>query len=346
MKKIISVICALAMVCLSAPAFAAEGDAFSEDSSTFSMTTALKVLTSFLGMDKDSARTAFEGAGFEVLMQEHYDKPLDDHSHTSGYTLASGNMTVRGTERSVLVVSVAGTGNGEWYSNFDFAGETGNDCAYAENFMAAAQDIFDGIQGEIAKVESPVVVACGYSRGAACANLLGTLLDGVLPVEDVYVYTFATPNTLRGGDNEYTNIFNIVNVNDCVTGMPLAQWGFSRAGTDIALRDDSVDATPVHRLFFEMLGVCPEIGDYYEKQLDGITLYQLFQTVAGVLSGDNDATSALQTQMTSDAEGELAPLMASLAALLTPDAESGTIGMFSQHMPNVYAQLMMSYSAE
>ena len=146
---------------------------------------------------KKDTSALFEDMGFAVLQQEHYDKPVTDHSHTSAYTVAAGQASVRGETRNLIVITIRGTADGEWYSNFDFAAGTGNDCAYAENFYEAAEDIFASAKAALGKYESPVVLVTGYSRGAACANLLGVLLDEAYGKEDVYVYTFATPNTVH-----------------------------------------------------------------------------------------------------------------------------------------------------
>jgi len=52
-------------------------------------------------------------------------------------------------------------------------------------------------------------------------------------IDDVYAYTFATPNNTYYSKefvNGYTNIFNIVSKDDIVPSVPLSAWGFGRYG--------------------------------------------------------------------------------------------------------------------
>ena len=348
MKKFFAALMALVMLgacaCAENAAMAFPG-AFNHPSDEFSMSTAFTVLSSFMPQSETEAAGMFRAQGFEILKQDHYNKPLSDHSHTSGYTLAAGEMEIRGEVRKTAVITIRGTSDGEWYSNFDIAPEGRGEALYAENFMAATQDIFDSIKPELDKMESPVIIATGYSRGAACANLLGMLLDDVYGSEDVYVYTFATPNTVRTDCTSYTNIFNLVNMNDMITRMPPAQWGFSRAGVDIELRDENFVNTPMHMMFMEMLGLCPDIDSYYDARHsltgpglsdDGATTHEIFQLLAGMLTGEAEPSAQLQALMESAAENPN-DFTATLGLFMT--SGDGGSGM-NQHMPDAYIPLM------
>ena len=345
MRKILCALLALAL--LSVPAFAEGGQfAIPHESAVFSMETAFSALRLAEPQTAADARALFEGMGYSVLRQENYGKAASDHAHTSAYTVAAGEAEIRGEARTLVVISIRGTADGEWYSNFDFAGETGADSQYAENFMAAAQSIFDAAKPDIDSYENPVVLATGYSRGAACANLLGVLLDEAYDPGDVYVYTFATPNIVRAADADAKNIFNLVNMNDAVTRMPLSAWGFRRAGVDIELRDpDDVNAD-MHQMFLALLGVCPDIDSYYNDRHsltatglsdDGISFYALFQAVADMFT--NGAPSAetqalFQQIMTSQND------MTAFFALFMGVSDKS---FFDQHMPAVYVKLMGEY---
>lgn len=326
--------------------------AFTTPSDEFSPGTAWYVLTNFVGQDADSTAQQLENAGLTVVKQVNYGKPLEDHSHTSAYTLAAGEMTVRGETRSVAVVTIRGTGDGEWYSNFDFAGESQGGCLFAENFMAAADAIYADVIGDIEAMESPVVIVTGYSRGAACANLLGVTLNYVMNSGDVYVYTYATPATVRGELEGHGNIFNLVNVNDAITRMPLEVWGFSRAGVDIELREEGYVNTQMHMMFMNLLGVCPDIDSYYKDRHaldgaglseDGMTMYELFMVFADLMSGDEALmASAQQTLMSvTAAQNDFSTFLPTFMAMLQHGEESQTSALFSQHMPTVYVELMM-----
>ena len=72
---------------------------------------------------------------------------------------------------------IRGTNDGEWYSNFDFAPSHSADAVFAENFLFAAQNVFLSLDEILKGEENPLLLVAGHSRGAACANLLGVLLD-------------------------------------------------------------------------------------------------------------------------------------------------------------------------
>ena len=178
MKKFLAIV-----LCLMLAAVPAIGEmagaipvemAFATPSTEFSIMSAWYVLSTFNGFGAQDTAQLMQNAGLEVALQANYDKPMSDHSHTSAFTLATGQLPVRGEMRNVAVITVRGTGDGEWYSNFDFAADKGVDGMYAENFYAAAADIYAQAKPLLDDMESPVIVATGYSRGAACANLLGT----------------------------------------------------------------------------------------------------------------------------------------------------------------------------
>ena len=357
MKKCLRILAgflALALVvCMSAAAEASQALPFSGPSNQFDLTTALYILGHYIQQEADATRASLENAGLTVQLQQYYDKPVTDHSHTSAFTLATGESEIRGETRTLAVITIRGTGDGEWYSNFDFAGESKENARYAENFMAAAQDIYDQSAPLLSELDRPVIVVTGYSRGAACANLLGVLLDADYPMEDVYVYTFATPNTLRGENTGYDNIFNLVNVNDPITRMPLPQWGFCRAGTDVELRDPELINTPMHRMFLALLGLCPDISAYYDDAHslsapglatdgDGLTAFQLFQALADLLSGDGALSADAQQLLTEASAGEndFSEFLPLFLSLLQPDETTQMPGLFAQHMPQVYLELM------
>lgn len=356
MKKLIALIMALVIMAL--PAMASTADmsamtaipveyAFTTPSTEFSMTTAWFMLTNFMGQDKASTAAQMANLGLEVVLQENYDKPMSDHSHTSAYTLAIGQLPVRGEMRNVAVITIRGTGDGEWYSNFDIAPESGNDCIVAENFQLATSAIYESVKPVLESMDAPVIIATGYSRGAGCSNLLGLMLNGDFNKEDIYIYTFATPTTVRSDVENDENIFNLVNMNDMITRMPPQAWGFTRAGTDIELRDPAYVNTDMHLMFMAMLGVCPDIDSFYNDRHaidarglsdDGVTMYELFIAIADLISGD--AAAAEQAQqfigMLSAADNDFSEFLPLFTQAMT--GANGT----NQHMPDVYIQLMMA----
>ena len=80
----------------------------------------------------------------------------------------------------ILIVAVRGTdGAGAWASNFDVTPSRDFDSPYAENFDLCARDILGTLEPYL--TDEPLVLVCGHSRGAACANLLGLLLQDEVP---------------------------------------------------------------------------------------------------------------------------------------------------------------------
>lgn len=367
MKKILAIALCLLLAAASAMAQPADmmgmlvnmfaQNALNHPSNEFSYDTAMYLLSGFMGQDAEAAAAQMEAAGLAVAAQGNYDKAADDYSHTSGYTLGVGEMTIRGEARNVALLTVRATGDSEWFSNFDFAGETGNDCQYAENFMAASIEIFEVALPEIQKLESPVVIVTGYSRGAACANLLGVMLNAEYDSADVYVYTFATPNTVRGELDGNENIFNIVNANDVITNMPPEMWGFTRAGVDVVLDDPAYDSALMHGMFMNVLGVCPDIDSYYNDRHaidapglseDGVTMFELMTAAAALMTGD-PATAAEAQQLLAavmSTENDFAVFMSAFTELMLGDASDDGSTLSNQHMPDVYVQLMMSQLAQ
>lgn len=352
MRKMIAIFVLVCMLLTALPASSEMTDmipveaAFTTPSTEFSVTTAWFLLINCMGQGKAETAMQMDSLGLDVIVQDHYDKPMSDHSHTSAYTMAVGQLPVRGETRNAAVITIRGTSDGEWYSNFDFAGISGEDCTVAENFYAAAEDIYSGVKPELDALDKPVIIVTGYSRGAACANLLGLMLNEDFNMEDIYVYTFATPTTVRGDVENDENIFNLVNMNDMITRMPPQTYGFSRAGTDIELRDPEFVNVDMHKMFILMLGVCPGIDSFYNDRHaidrpglseDGVTMYELFIAFADMTSGvpelEAEAQQLIGTIMASQNDfTEFMPLFV--------NAMMGN-GDTNQHMPEVYVELMM-----
>lgn len=85
------------------------------------------------------------------------------------------------------------------------------------------------------------IILTGHSRGAATANLLSAKLideESVIKKDNVYAYTFATPNNTSSDNVEsdkYKCIFNIVNPEDFVTHVMLKSWQFKKYGRTYVL---------------------------------------------------------------------------------------------------------------
>ena len=290
------------------------------------------------------ARYLLESSGFEVLVASGFDKSPTDDSHTCAFIMGKGTLLYKGVLRTLFLIVVRGTSDAEWLSNFNFAPSENEHTAYAENFLACAEDVLAKTEDLLKEAENPLIAVCGHSRGAACANLTGVLLNKSFPIENTFVYTFATPTTVRekeGFDNTpHVNIFNYLNPCDVVTKVPLEGWGFGRAGTDIFLEADEEAAKKVADSADAVAAVVPTIHDYYHtkhalnssgKDKDGMTAYEVMKRMADLfinpsmqLDGDLAAI---------DRKSAFYPLVTFFSG------GSGTglsLSVMMQHMPALY----------
>lgn len=177
------------------------------------------------------------GCDDRSIKTEKYDTnlPTDD---SCAYALASKHLP--GNYHLIPVFIRSHRYGGEWVSNAHVIDES---CpGYAAGFKTAADKLYDELiryidtKGfEKGRVKLWI---CGFSRGGAIANLLGArlTLESGISKDNIFVYTFATPNTVFDKSAVFIdNIFNIVSEMDSVPRMPLSLWGFTRYGTDLYL---------------------------------------------------------------------------------------------------------------
>ena len=327
-----------------------------DDSFSFSPSFARVALSLCSGHTAERTRTLAEKAGFSVNIQKNYEKPAEDVSHTSGYTVASRVMNDRGTERLLVLVIFRGTEGGEWASNFDFSPSGKEDAVFSENFLLAAQDALQDVQSVAGQSENPLFVVAGHSRGGGCANLFGVLLNACYGAENVFCYTFAAPATVRGDlPVACENIFNIINPADVVPYMPLASWGYRRVGQDILLNADMENRMTVQTVVYTLSEISADVPSYYEvrhsltdagESETGLTAFEvmlLFSSALTSLESSDALPSAVLPEISP--ESDFAPL-ANLWKAAT--AENGRLGMelLKQHLPVVYDRLLEVYEKE
>lgn len=336
-------------------------DIFVPDSSSeFSNDLAIQMLAYNCGNDRNDTAGILTSAGFEIVGEAHYDKAADDVSHNCAYLIAKKEMTYKGSRRNVLLTVIRGTSKGEWYSNFDVVPSRTAEPKCAENFLEAANDVFNGLESVAAVTEDPVFFVTGHSRGAAAANLLGVLLDAKYGVEDTYVYTFAAPTTVTASfpEGDYSNIFNIINQSDLVPLLPLESWGFGRVGTDIAFVSDEESRINAESVANELGKVAPTVSAYYtdrhsltEKGLaeEGLTAYEFMNLFAKYLAGESfmgtgdEAASGPDISDLSaviSPESDLAPIVAMMNKLM-----SGESKVLMNHLPTTYLQTLIRLSS-
>ena len=162
----------------------------------------------------DLLSSAFTSFGFENAEPYNYDGYEDINRVAFG--IASKTLDVGGSETNIIVIACRGSNNlQDWASNFVQQGQ---------GFRFAANNVRDKLDDYISDKRIDLrlptkVLITGHSRGAAVANILGTIVP--LKNENIYVYTFASPNTTT--ESSRFNIDHISNVavfGDPVTGQP------------------------------------------------------------------------------------------------------------------------------
>lgn len=321
-----------------------------ESADVFSHDFAKQLLVLSSAQTADDFSDLFNAAGFTVVKQGNFDKADDDISHTCAYTLAKRAIVIGGVNRMLYVVAVRGTYGGEWYSNFDFAPSHTDNGAFAENFLFAAEDVLIGIKDYIDISENPFIAATGYSRGAACANILSLMLDSIYGGASVSGYSFATPPAYRDGlEKEYKNIFVINNKADLVTYLPLRQWGYCLVGTEIWLDADPDDIEKAGETAELLYSVAPSVLLYYNDRHslmssglsdEGITAYELMLTVcAAVRNGSFGFGNSNGTAGIISSDSDFAPLAEQFSEW-SKNGGSGFGEIVKQHMPATYQKLL------
>lgn len=180
-------------------------------------------------------------------MEFHYD--IDYNAAGFGnnqvaFSFASKEITLKGGVKKTLVfVVIRGTpfSANEWISNVNVADSSRKETLVHEGFFLAEtkvhkEFIYYLLKMKINPDESYFLIT-GHSRGAAVANLMGANLveEGYFKPENLFIYTFATPNVSqeeKTEDARYDFIWNIVSPEDIVPTVPMRKgnWNFKKFG--------------------------------------------------------------------------------------------------------------------
>lgn len=233
-------------------------------------------------------------------------------------------------DKTVVAVIMRGTYAKEWYSNFDI----GHDIATTKvhnGFNNATEFALDKINVYLSNYgvdrDNVKFLITGHSRGAAVANLTAKSLIDKYGKENIYAYTFATPNTTTSDNASstlYNGIFNFVNPEDFVAAIPPQSWGFKKYGTTIHFPTPDTDENYEEKLskiaqYYEQYKgrayvsyggtdklnafldtattLAPTVKDYYDTKYDiaglRLSLHDYMTIVADILNEENMISNGL-----------------------------------------------------
>jgi len=183
-----------------------------------------------------------DGIGFKDFAQNEFwnEQPT---RYSIGVVAANKKIIdVRDNGKEYTLIALAVRGGGyasEWASNFN-VGYTGTH----DGFTKARDNTLEFLKKYIIdkSITGDIKLwVVGFSRGGATANMVGGALNFgyelpnvSLKHKDLFVYTFEAPRGAQKASldipnyKDYTNIHNVVNINDIVPMVAPQQWGFVR----------------------------------------------------------------------------------------------------------------------
>ncbi len=186
-----------------------------------------------------------EGFGDIWCSQNYYERTELD---SIGFGFARKTIKVANEDCTLIAVTVRGADYGaEWASNVTLGTE-----GDAEGFSHASATVIGGLVDYVAlrHIKGHVKFwMSGYSRGAITTNMVagalckavsnpGSLFDDITFGEkDIYAYCFEPPMgvvddyAIAHGET-FSNIHNLINLNDVVPLVAPNDWGFTRYGVD------------------------------------------------------------------------------------------------------------------
>ena len=197
-----------------------------------------------LGFDTNSDSNSF-------IKNHYYEDPTAESMDTAEQGSYSPSWIVHktintdGEDIDLVCVVIRGTYKCEWIDNFDPGIKmTHEGFEHAADHIKEISDEY--IRDNINSGNKVKILITGHSRGAAVANILGKKYDDTADDadrNDIYVYTYATPNVTKSvtaNDRKYSNIFNIINPEDFVTKVLPRKWNYRRYGINYVLPSKSI----------------------------------------------------------------------------------------------------------
>ena len=177
--------------------------------------------------DRTRLKDTMETLGLENFASDNYDG-YDDINRVA-YGIASTVTIIDGYETNVIAISCRGSATilQDWVSNI---------IQQSQGFRFAAEDIKKDLSKYILDHDIDLslptkILITGHSRGGAVANILGTILSDVTTNDNVFVCTFACPNTTDDENRRtYSNIKNYIVEGDLVPLVPPLPGGANKFG--------------------------------------------------------------------------------------------------------------------
>ena len=161
-------------------------------------------------------------------------------SKPSARSIAYGIAEKTIGDRTVIACAVCG-GNysAEWASNLEI-GNTVRAMGFRDSSLIVKNAIERYLKEHPVSGKAALWIT-GFSRGAAVANITAADFTESGIFDAVYAYTFATPRTTKE-PVRCENIFNIIQKEDVVPKIPLADWGYERFGRDLYMVSPETDS--------------------------------------------------------------------------------------------------------
>ena len=197
-------------------------------------------------LNEEVLNRIYSDFGFHTAGSDVYTVYDHNDNNAVACTISVREVEENGVTYKLIAVNTRGGNYGsEWVGNFD-VGSGDEHRGFANAGRTLVDDIEDFCRKNGIDLENDNVKLwmTGFSRSAAVTNYAAHMMnekyrDWGKSVDDIYVYTFATPNNVvSNGENPQTgneNIFNIVSLDDLVPRVPFDGWGYSKYGVTLTL---------------------------------------------------------------------------------------------------------------
>ncbi len=156
------------------------------------------------------------------------------YQFSPGTTFGCSKIMLNGNVKYLFTIVIRGTNNWREFIATDIPSITNGFIPCRDNvygkFLDYLEDLQETHQITLAK-DNTIFFITGHSLGAATAGLLSDTMLQYAEAENIFTYTFASPNydTKNNDYASYKNVHNILSTNDEVRNFP---WGYKRYGND------------------------------------------------------------------------------------------------------------------